>query len=107
MAFHFAGFAVFGDEFRELAEAAMLGVEAGEGGAVVFEVGDGEGDKRDCGDILDVEVDDADVFQFLHTLTALEMSIRNSLLMCLPKNIILFFVYLLTHLFSFQKYFHQ
>ena len=50
LAFHFAEFAVFGDAFQELAEAAVLGVEAVEGGAVDFGIDFGGGDMRDCGE---------------------------------------------------------
>ena len=46
LAFHLAEFAVFGDEFQELAEVAVLGVEAVEGGAVDFGVDFGGGEKR-------------------------------------------------------------
>ncbi len=50
--FHFAGLAVFGNAFQQLAEVATFGAEPVEGGAVDFGVGVGEGERRDCGETL-------------------------------------------------------
>lgn len=41
LTFHLAESAVFGDAFQQLAEVAVLGAEAGDGGAVDFGVGFG------------------------------------------------------------------
>ena len=46
LVFPLPGFAVFGDEFLELAEVALLGAEPVEGGAVDFGVDFGGGEKR-------------------------------------------------------------
>ena len=46
LSYPLAGFAVFGDAFQELAEVAVLGVEAVEGDAVDFGVGFGGEERR-------------------------------------------------------------